>query len=146
MDPSWEYYHFCWNKFHCHLQDFLVDPLETRVGNRYPPLDGFYVDCKMSTAFTLKIPSGSLLDIDHVDGQPTPPGHVPPPPTKIAGLMIRAYENHWFPLIRPAIKPLFLGLFHGYFSVQECIMFFQETKTCIWKTPTHANIFFAHHA
>ena len=24
-------------------------------------------------------------------------------------LMIRAYENHWFPLIRPAIKPLFLG-------------------------------------
>ena len=23
--------------------------------------------------------------------------------------MIRAYENHWFPLIRPAIKPLFLG-------------------------------------
>ena len=41
-------------------------------------------------------------------GQPTPPDHVPPPP-EIAGFMIRAYENHWFPLKRPAIKPLFLG-------------------------------------
>ena len=40
------------------------------------------------------------------DRQPTPPGHVPPPRNK--GLL-RAYENHWFPLIRPAINPLFLG-------------------------------------
>ena len=31
--------------------------------------------------------------------QPTPPGHVPPP--EIAGLI-----KGWFPLIRPAIKPL----------------------------------------
>ncbi len=30
-------------------------------------------------------------------------------PQEIAGLMIRVYEAHWFPLIRPAIKPLFLG-------------------------------------
>ena len=36
-------------------------------------------------------------------GQPTPP-NVPHTP-EIAGLMIRACENHWFPLIRPAIKP-----------------------------------------
>ncbi len=27
----------------------------------------------------------------------------PPPPKKIAGLMIRAYDHHWFPLIRPAV-------------------------------------------
>ena len=37
---------------------------------------------------------------------------VPPPLTypaqEIACLMIRAYENRWFPLIRPAIKPSFL--------------------------------------
>ena len=26
---------------------------------------------------------------------------------EIAGLMIRAYENHGFPLMRPAFKPLF---------------------------------------
>ena len=26
---------------------------------------------------------------------------------EIAGLMIRAYENHWLPLMRPAFKPLF---------------------------------------
>ena len=32
------------------------------------------------------------------------------PTPEIAGLMIRVYySNHWFPLIRPAIKPLFLG-------------------------------------
>ena len=31
-------------------------------------------------------------------------------PSRKYGLMIRAYFiNHWFPLIRPAIKPLFLG-------------------------------------
>ena len=29
-----------------------------------------------------------------------------PPPSEIASLMIRAY-NHWFPFIRPAIKPFF---------------------------------------
>ena len=27
--------------------------------------------------------------------------------TEIAGLMIRAYEHHWFQLTRPAIKPVF---------------------------------------
>ena len=26
----------------------------------------------------------------------------------VPGLIFRAHENHWFPLIRPAIKPLFL--------------------------------------
>ena len=36
--------------------------------------------------------------------QPTPPGHVPL--AEIPGLLITAYEHHWFPLIRPAIKPL----------------------------------------
>ena len=31
-------------------------------------------------------------------------------PQEIAGLMIRDYENHWFPLIRPAIRAgFFLG-------------------------------------
>ena len=40
------------------------------------------------------------------DGQPTPPT-VPP---QKEGLTIRAYEIHWFPLIRPAIKP---GYFWG---------------------------------
>ena len=37
---------------------------------------------------------------------PVPPSNVPA--QEIACLMIRAYENHWFPLRRPAIKPLFL--------------------------------------
>ena len=31
--------------------------------------------------------------------QPTPPNRK---------FTVRAYENHWFPVIRPAIKPLFL--------------------------------------
>ena len=39
-------------------------------------------------------------------GQPTRPPNAPP---EIAGLMIRAYEDHWFPLIRPAVQPLFPG-------------------------------------
>ena len=40
----------------------------------------------------------------------------PPWRTEIAGLMIRAYENHWFPLIRPAIEPLggYFGISHKY--------------------------------
>ena len=29
------------------------------------------------------------------------------PPPEIASLVIRAHENHWFPLIRPAIKTRF---------------------------------------
>ena len=44
--------------------------------------------------------------------QPRPDVETNPP--EIAGLMIRAYEplvslNRWFPLMRPASKPLFLG-------------------------------------
>ena len=40
-------------------------------------------------------------------GQPTPLTYLPP---EIAGLMIRAYENHRFPLTRPAINLLFQQL------------------------------------
>ena len=38
-------------------------------------------------------------------GQPTFPQRTPP--QEIAGLMIRVYDNHWVPLIRPTIKSLF---------------------------------------
>ena len=41
------------------------------------------------------------------DDFPARPGDLTYPPPEIADLMIRAYENHWFPFIRPAIKPLF---------------------------------------
>ena len=48
---------------------------------------------------------GKVFDTIVMASQPTPP-HVPP--SEMAGLMIRAYENHWFPLLRPVIQPSFL--------------------------------------
>ncbi len=46
------------------------------------------------------------------NGQSTAQSLMYPGPLEIASLMIRAYEHHWFPLIRKAIKPLFLrGVF-----------------------------------
>ena len=60
------------------------------------------------TSFFKKVCPKVRRDGDGYHGQSTyPPSNVPP--SARAGLMIRAYENHWFPLIRPAIKPLFLG-------------------------------------
>ena len=45
-----------------------------------------------------------------VVNQPPPWCTSPPPETAeiwpYDGLMIKAYKNHWFPLIRPAMKPL----------------------------------------
>ena len=41
-----------------------------------------------------------------------PPRSRPPPRNSRGPYMIRAYEKHWFPLIRPAIKSLFR--FGGY--------------------------------
>ncbi len=53
--------------------------------------------------------AGFLYQLIYLSWEPK----VPPPklrlPQEIAGLMIRDYEAHWFPLIRPAIRALFLG-------------------------------------
>ena len=35
--------------------------------------------------------------------------HLPPPPPEIAGLMIRAYENHWFILVSFAENQTFIS-------------------------------------
>ena len=43
-----------------------------------------------------------------IHGWSTYPPRVTYHPHQKYGLMMRAYENHWFPLIRPAIKPLVL--------------------------------------
>ena len=42
-------------------------------------------------------PTSPMEVVIYGTGQPTPPDHVPPPEIK-----------HCFPLVRPAIKPLFL--------------------------------------
>ena len=37
-----------------------------------------------------------------------PPPKLPPPRNK--ALLLRVYEAHWFPLIRPAINPLIISV------------------------------------
>ena len=56
-----------------------------------------------------RIQDNAIMDLPIMAGQPTPPpGHVPP--SEIAGLMIRAYENHRFPFFNKALlNPYFWG-------------------------------------
>ena len=72
--------------------------------------------------------------------QPTPPGPRTPPRNS------RPYQgliNQWFPLIRPAIKPLFLGggtLGGGRLTSHDSILQNVEEKGSVTKSITFSEI------
>ena len=84
-----------------------VEKASTSWNQPLVPLDPWYLEkAQLMTSLIPWNGDSSLLSPNGIDkyyGWSTNPPNVPrTPPPEIAV----AYENHWFPLIRPAIKPL----------------------------------------